>query len=511
MTTKVRRFLCALMALVLCVVPVLSLGEVAEPAPGQLLPARIQSALASGRQVVWTLRVELSDNLQWMLGDAETFAAIQKLLEVTEVRVSAAGTVEDGMIRAAVVIQDTVLADVTLRPQGNIVVMESNLLPDEVFEMATVSFMSAIKGKALSAENEDNLALILDVLTACAEEFAAWFEENAEGIVKEPGASVPATAERDASESSVGILLNVDQGRDLVLHLLDVVAGDTVLHAALARLTGRTAGEIAQALQAEITKLESAAPSDTALLDATVYLDADAVPVGLNAEVPTSLFGVQGATAAYDRQAEKGRHALRAAMDMGASELRFTLESLLDGKDPEAVEHQISFLTEIDNADSDVITEILLSNQSSIRLSGGRETFDNVLEISTEDKPKDGEALSADEMKERNAVLPAVMAARATVSSVTEAGEPDGFTSETVVALELLGMEMGTMRWTLADEAYTAPDTSGKSAVDVEALTGEERAEVFAEMQAGLLKQIFGMLTLLPPEVLLVLQNNMQQ
>lgn len=490
MRNIVRKVVSLSLALLLCLSPLAVQAQ-------SLLCDGVAKAFEAGRSIEATLGLELDDSVG-MIGllPSESFAAAQELLRTTTIKVFAIrngeGLPEFGF---ELRMQDTPIIDGRAWQMGDKLALATNLLPGKTLVMDGTELF---QGFEQSVQQFTEQADSLQAIGGSGEKYLAVIEgwvENTEGLLSLSEGEIPGTAQRDAAVRSATLRVTPDQLKELLLALVQELSRDEAL---MQTLPVTVSPEEIQAL----------VPTDN-VMEWTIHFDANDGIAGVDGIVPP-MFGdvASNGKFAYDHLNEGGveRHAFGGeivAEGAGAGVVGFSLEARSDSADPQAPSGSFSLQFQQTNEAS--ATLVQADHTYARTESSDRETLESKTELSLQTTVNAGDPDVAEAATIAAMGDSAFSASLDFASDTRRLGESD-FISENALGLNFVGLPLGRVLVTLASGTYAPADSTGNTVVDLEGLDEAGVAALNAEWNAGLEKAGQQAVTMLPPELLSMLQ-----
>ena len=223
-----KKQLSALLALLMCLMPVFSFAEEAEReiVPGTMYNVLASEAIVAGREVYgdFGLRFDILDDKSMNDEEREVFKAIMDLFSAGSVTFSLAVTPEGGFGKLGIAMQGQSVADVSLNLLEDRALVATSLAPTKAFEVRydDVAELLGLKnidwekvGEMLEAETARYGAVVMSWLAGVP----APAEEGAQ----------PATATRGAAAVANTITITEEKLCELVVAVLEEARGDAIL------------------------------------------------------------------------------------------------------------------------------------------------------------------------------------------------------------------------------------------------------------------------------------------
>lgn len=482
-----KKQLSALLALLMCLMPVFSFAEEAEReiVPGTMYNVLASEAIAAGREVYgdFGLRFDILDDKSMNDEEREVFKAIMDLFSAGSVTFSLAVTPEGGFGKLGIAMQGQSVADVSLNLLEDRALVATSLAPTKAFEVRydDVAELLGLKnidwekvGEMLEAETARYGAVVMSWLAGVP----APAEEGAQ----------PATATRGAAAVANTITITEEKLCELVVAVLEEARGDAILESFAKLPEDETWSDAIDEMIAEVKD----------------ELDGNGA---LKVEV---MLGEKGELVALYIFDGEDQVILESKTDAEVVQVRFALvddeKSLLDmtmavsAELGETYKDDVALtMTSNDGGDS---VNMSLKMQSEAKIEGDVETVTYTGKIL--------ETLTS--IYEREDAEPRVSKTETTAditgNRVTERkGEDFTSAAEMNIAMDLVsnhtGMSMGfTEFFNVASRTYEPQDLSGLEIVDLLSLDEESGMAALVEVESGLMLAFAKALSLLPQDAL---------
>ena len=517
MKQNAKKGLSLLLVLFMFLLPMAGLAQ------GDLAAQRIEQAMEAGKQLQLSFFVQIGELVTTQMQlPPEMLTGITQALDTAEVRLAVAQDAQ-GMpvITVAALLKDTSMVDATLRFGEAGILIDTSLLTGKTLMMPYEAVMSLVEGFAaelppqvsslMAGEDIDVFAGVGDMadtdaifssLGAYGQIVTTWVDANREDMIFYEEQPFAATATRNAAVSRGTIRMQPEQLRALTLALVEQFAQDTALQNAMFSVmdqsgltTQITPDQIRDDIGGEIAALQAA---DGALV-IEVYMDESDMPVGIDiALTPMFVELPLTTTFAYDYSGDDtyGGIALRA---FGPSEEgnQYAVDMRFQGdqRNPQAPQGAMSI--RVANEGPSGNSAMVLLGDFDATYADTREALTASLEFLMEENAPstDGKASNATPISSAQQLF------RLDVNSVTEALAGDDFTCDTTVKLDAMGSNVGTLRILLASADFLPTDTSGNTVVDLSTLDEAGMETLNQDMQSGLMRVLFMLISALPPEL----------
>lgn len=482
-----KKQLSALLALLMCLMPVFSFAEEAqrEIAPGTMQRVLTREAIAAGREVYgdFGLRFDSLNDKDMDSEEREVFKAVMDLFSAGSVTFNLALTPEGGFGKVGIAMQGQSVADVSLNLTEDRALIATSLAPTKAFEVkyddvAELLGMKDIDWKLVGEMAQTEItrygAVVMDWLAGVP----APLESGAQ----------PATATRDAAAASSTLTITEEKFCELVVAMLEEARHDAILESFSNPPKDKTWSE---AIDEMIAEAKDEFDGDSAL-KVELMLGEMHELIALYVSDGEDQLILESKTDADDVQ-------IRLAL-MDDDKSLFDMTMVVSAQLGETYKDDIAMtMTANDDGDS---MDMSLKMQSEAKIEGDVETVNytgKLLQTLVETyKHEDADPT----------VIKTETTSDITGKSVTERKGED-FTSATEIGLVMnmvtnhTEMSMGFSEYmNVASRAYAPQDLSGLEVLDLLSLDGESGMAALAEVESGLMLAFAKAMSLLPQDAL---------
>lgn len=485
MKNIIRKVVSLSLALLLCLSPLAVRAQ-------SLLSDGLTKAFEAGRSVEVSLGLELDDSLGMIgLMPPESLAAAQELLRTTTIKVSVAKN-GDGLpeLGFELCMQDTPIINGRAWQMGDKLALTTNLLPGKTLVMDSTELF---QGFEQSAQQPTDQADSLQALGGSAEKYLGiivdW-AESTEGLLSFSEVETPRTARRNAAVRNVTLRVTPNQLKGLLLMLAQELSQDEALMQTFS-------------VSVLLEEIRALVPTDN-VMEWKIHFDENDAIAGVDGVIPT-LFGevASDGTFTYDHLTDGGveRHAFGGEIvEEGIGAVDFSLEAQSDSADPKAPKGSFSLRFRQANEAS---TTLLQADHTYARtLAADREMLESKTELNMQSTANAGDT---DDGTTLSITGDTALSASLSLTSDTRSLGESNFISENALGLDFMGLQLGRVLVTLASGAHAPADSTGNTIVDLEDLDEVGVAALSEELNAGLERAGEQAISLLPPELLMML------
>lgn len=496
------------LALLLCLLPIAAQAE-------SPIQARMAQVYEGMYPIEATITLELEEGLRELAPSPEVFEALQKMLRTTELKVFVlkGGLTELPQLGFSLSIQGLKIADASawLGERGLYVI--TSLLPGKALLYDDQEF-TQILGEQMEqltaqAENYQAIAASMEKYAAIAYQWMT----GTPGLVTLSEDAVPATEKRDSAVASVAFRVTPDQLKSLLVTLAEEFAKDEVLQQLLA-LSIKTDSAAAEDFGAQLLAAAKALPTTGQDMTGQIFAGSDDGLVGIDGMIP-AMFGSGDSVASitYDRQtANDGKTTKHsfigglAGENGGISAIKLEIESDLAA--PQAPKEAfLLWLHQQDSADHGQIDFKISHNAESV-LAADREQLASQTGISLEFKPGKEGLMSQNDMTDLFSPRDEDISAQVDFSSDARlVGEKD-FVCESTTGFTVMGQKLGKVHVRITSETDFFISTSDLEMVEVSKLDLEGTEALDTELEEGFNAAVVNVVSVLPPELLQMMQEN---
>ncbi len=491
-----KKQLSALLALLMCLMPVFSFAEEAqrEIVPGTMESVLIGEALAAGREVYgdFGLRFGSLDATDMDGEEREVFKAVMDLFSAGSVTFSLAVTPEGGFGKLGLAMQGQSVADVSLNLLEDHALITTSLAPSKAFEVryddvAELLGIKDIDWEKVGAMLETEIARYGAVAMNWLAGVPAPIEDGAQS----------ATATRDAADATTTITITEEKFCELVVAMLEEARGDEILESLATLPKDKTWSE---AIDERIIEAKDELDGDSALkIEALLGESNELIALYISdgedqviLEKKTDADGVQMRVALVDDEKSL-----------------FDMTMIVSAKLGETFKDDVTIkMTANDDGDS---VDMSLKMQSEAKIEGDVETVTytgKMLETLIETYEREDAEPRISKIENTSDI---------TGKRVTERKGED-FTSATEIGLAMnmlanrteMSMDF-TEFFNVASRAYEPQDLSGLEVVDLLSLDGEPGMAALAEVESGLMLAFAKAMSLLPQDALTTVMRLTQE